>query len=88
MSVRKKIRDIILKELQISNPQEEEHIRIELYKKLQEIATTIKLKRDNFTLNLSGLNEVLSRYGYKLAWDDISIPIIKESSERDVSDFI
>jgi len=83
MTVRKMVRDMLIKELQIANPQEEEHIRIELYKKLQSVAPSLKLRRDNFELSLSELNMVLANYGYKLAWDEISIPIVKIRTETE-----
>jgi hypothetical protein len=72
------IRDMIIKELNLPSDELQEHIRIELYKKLQEIAPNIKLQRDSLVLNLSGLNEILSRYGYRLQQENISIPLVRK----------
>ncbi len=81
------IRDKIIKELNLPSDEQQEHIRIELYKKLEEIAPTIKLERDSLILDLSGLSEVLFKYGYKLAYDDITIPLVEKNSRTNHATF-
>ena len=86
--IKKIIRDMIIKELNLPSDEQQEHIRIELYKKMQEISPSVKLERDSLVLDLSGLNEILNIYNYKLAYGDISIPIIGTQRERSVEEFI
>lgn len=72
--------EILIKELDLPNDEEHERLRIELYKTLQSMAPNIKIEDKAISLSIMGMQSVLEKYGYSLAYNEIVIPIVRKST--------
>jgi len=80
--ITKFIRDHLIEQLNLPTDEEQERLRIELYKTLQTVVTNIRLERNSIVLDVSALNEVLQRYGYQIMHGSVEIPIVRSASSN------
>jgi ABC-type uncharacterized transport system YnjBCD ATPase subunit len=82
--LKKKIIQQIKESLNLPNAEENERLRIELYKTLEAIAHNLTIDDRAMRLDLSPLNEHLRQYGYSLAYRSMEIPIIMQTPKSEI----